>query len=157
MKPSKCQLIVKKKRRENAIKVFEGLNITMRDGFRVLGSVIGRPSACDKYKASQIEKTTTLTKKFSKTAKTSPRNAHSCYTKAVQNKLSFLTRRTPVAFKNMDEIEKNVEQQLFPSITGKNHINDKDRSIFALPLRMGELELLGNTDFSRNYEVTSHL
>ena len=52
----------------------------------------------------------------------------------------------------MDEIEKNVRQPLLPSITGKNHITDEDRNLFALPLRMGGLDLLSNTDFSRNYE-----
>ena len=51
----------------------------------------------------------------------------------------------------MNEIEKNVRKQLLPSITGKNHITDEDRNLFALPLRMGGLDL-NNMDFSRNYE-----
>ena len=142
----------KKNRRDSAIKVFEGTNITIVDGFRVLGSVIGTPSACDKYMESEIEKRATLTEKFSKISKTSPQNAYSCYTKGVQNKLSFLTRTTPQAFKKMDEIEKKVRHQLLPSITSKNHITDEDRNLFALTLRMGGLDLLSNTDFSRNYE-----
>ena len=114
--------------------------------------VIEIPSACDKYIESEIEKTATLTEKLSKIAKRSPQNAYYCYTKGDQNKLSFLTRTTPEAFKKMDEIEKNVRQQLLPCDTGKNHITDKDRNLFALPLRMGELDLLSNTDFSKNYE-----
>ena len=52
----------------------------------------------------------------------------------------------------MAEIEKNVRQQLLPSITGKNHLTDEDRRFFALPLRMGGIDLLSNTDFSKNYE-----
>ena len=108
VKPSKCQLIVKENLRDSAIKVFKGTNITMVDGFRALGSVIGAPSACDKYMESEIENTATLTEKLSKIAKTSPQNAYSCYTKGVQNKLSFLTRTTQQAFKKMDENEKNV-------------------------------------------------
>ena len=51
----------------------------------------------------------------------------------------------------MDAIEKKVRQQLLPGFPGKNHITDKDRSLFALPLRMGELDLLSNTDFPSNY------
>ena len=39
----------------------------------------------------------------------------------------------------MDKIEKNLRQQLLPSVTGENHITDADRSFFALPLRMGGL------------------
>ena len=138
VKPSKCQLIVKENRRDIAIKVFEGINITMVDDFRVLGSVIGTPSACNKYIESEIEKTATLTEKFSKIANTSPQHACSCYTKGVQNKLSFLNRTTPEAFKKKDENEKNVrQQQLLPSTTGNNHLTDEDHYLFALPLRMG--------------------
>ena len=95
----------KKKRRESAIKLFEGSNITMVDGFRVLGLVLGTPSACDNMEI-KIEKTTTLTENLSKIAKTSPKNAYSCYTKGIQSKLSFVTRNTPKAFKKMDEIKK---------------------------------------------------
>ena len=152
VKPSKCQLIERENCHESAIKVIEGTNITMVDDFRVLGLVIGTPSACDKYIKSEIEKTATLIEKFSKITKASPQNAYSCYTKGVQNKLNFLTRKTPEAFKKMDENEKNVRQQLIPSITGKNHITDEDRNLFALPLRMGGLDLLSNRDFSKNYE-----
>ena len=137
VKRFKCQLIVKENRRDSAIKVFEGINFTMVDNFRVLGSVIGTPSACDKNMESEIEKTATLTEKFSKIANTSPQYACSCYTKGDQNKFSFLNRTTPEAFKKKDEIEKNVRQQLLPSITGKNHLTDEDHNLFALPLRMG--------------------
>ena len=152
MKPSKCQLKVKENRRESAIKLFEGTNITIVDGFRVLGSVIGTQPACNNFMESEIEKTATLTEKLSKIAKKSPQNAYSCYTKGAQNKLSFLTSTTPEAFKKTDENKKNVRQQLLPSITGKSRITDEDRSLFALPLRMGGLDFLSIADFSRNYE-----
>ena len=134
VKPSKCRLILKENRRDSAIKIFEGTNITMVDGLRVLGSVIGTLSACDKYMESEIEKTATLTETVPKTAKTSPQNACSYYTKGVQNKLSFLKRTFLEAFKKMDEFEKNKSQQLLPSITGENHITDDDCNLFALPL-----------------------
>ena len=147
-----CQLIAEKKRPESAIKEFEGTNITMVDGFRVLGSVMGTPSARKKYMEGENEKTTTLTEKLSKIAKTLPQTAYSCYTEGVRKKLSLLSRTTPEAYRKMDEIEKNIRQQLLPSIAGKNDITDEDRSFFALTLRMGGLELLSDTDFSRNYE-----
>ena len=91
----KCQLIVKENVVKSPYKLFEGTNITMADGFNVLGSVIGTSSACDKYMESEVEKTTTLTEQLSKIAKTSRPNAYPCYTKGVQNKLRFLTRTTP--------------------------------------------------------------
>ena len=60
----KWQLKVKENRRESAIEVFEGTNFTLEDDFGVLGLVIGTPSACDIYNESEIEKTTSLTKRF---------------------------------------------------------------------------------------------
>ena len=76
VKPSKCQLIEKDNRRDSAIKVFDGTNITIVDGFRVFGLVIGTQSACDKYLESETETTATLAENLSKTAKTSPQNAY---------------------------------------------------------------------------------
>ena len=67
---------------------------------------------------SEIEKPSALTEKLSKIAKTSQQNAYSCYTKGNENKLSFLTRTTPEAVNKMDEMEKNVRQQLVSSIKG---------------------------------------
>ena len=81
VKPFKSQLIVKENYHDSAIKVFGGTNIPIVDGFRVLESVIGAPLARDKNMESDIEKTATLIKKLSKTAKTTPQNAYSYYTK----------------------------------------------------------------------------
>ena len=60
VKTSKCQHIVKENRRHSAKKVFEGTNITMVDGYRVLGLVIGTPSACHSYMKNEIERRATL-------------------------------------------------------------------------------------------------
>ena len=87
--------MVKENCRESAKKVLEGTNFAMVYSFRVFGLVIGTPLACKKYMESEIEKTTTQTEKLSYIAKTSLKNAYSCYTNVVQNKLSFLTRTSP--------------------------------------------------------------
>ena len=73
VEPSKYQLVVKENCRKSALKVLEDKTNTMVDDFRVLGAVIGTPSAsCDKNKEKGIKKTTTLNKKLSKIAKSSP-------------------------------------------------------------------------------------
>ena len=136
MNPFKCQLIVKANRQESAINVFEGTNFTMVDGFRVSGSVIGTPSACNKYMEREIEKTTILNEKLPKIAKTSSQNEYSYYRKGDQNKLDFLTRKLLKAYKKRDEFEENARQQLLLSISGKKQITDEDRSLFALSLRI---------------------
>ena len=87
VKPSKCQFIEKENCRESAIEVFETTKITMIDSLRVLGSVIGSPSACDNFIEIKIEKTTNLTKKPFKKTESSPQNACSCYTKKNSKKI----------------------------------------------------------------------
>ena len=151
VKPFNCQLLVKENRRESAFELFKGTSITRVDGFRVLELVIGTPSACNNYMESEIEKTTTLSKRLSKIAETYHKMRNPV-TQMSLKKLSFLIKTTPEAFEKMHEIEKNVRKQLLPKITGKNYITDEDRSLFALPKRMGRLDFLSNTDFFRNYE-----
>ena len=46
--------------------MFEGTNITMVDGFRVLGMSIGTPSACDKYMESELKRQVPQLKSFPK-------------------------------------------------------------------------------------------
>ena len=48
----------------------------------------------------------------------------------------------------MDEFEKNVREQLLASITGKGHVTNEDRSLLALPPRMGGLDSLVTRTFS---------
>ena len=60
----------------------------MVDGFRVLGSVIGTPLACDKYMEIEIGKTATLSEKLSKITKTLPQNAYSSYIIKIEFKIN---------------------------------------------------------------------
>ena len=86
VKPSKSRLILKENCRESAIKVFNGANITKVDNFRVLGLVLGLPSACNKYIENKIEKTATPTETFSKKK---PEHLHKMGTPATQTELKI--------------------------------------------------------------------
>ena len=54
----------------------------------------------------------------------------------------------------MDDSEKNVRQQFFPSNTGKTYKTDEDRSLNVRPLQMWVSEFFINTEFSSNYELS---
>ena len=73
----------------------------MLDDFRILGWVIGTPSACKKNIESETEKTTTLTKKLFKLAKTSLKKIVLLLHKGVQHRFNFLTRTPPGAYKKV--------------------------------------------------------
>ena len=129
VKASKCQLIVKDEKLGEAQKIFANTGITIKAGARVLGSVIGTESECKKQN-KQIK----ILKKLTKIAKTSPQNVNGCYTKGVQEKLSFLARTTPNTMENLEICENIIKEQLLPNLVGKDTLNPQFREISSLPL-----------------------
>ena len=62
---------------------------------RVLDFVIESETECKIFLETQLEGDKKRLKKLGKIAKTSPQKVYSCYTKGVQEKLTFLARTTP--------------------------------------------------------------
>ena len=99
VKASNCQLIVKDEKLGEAQKIFANTGITIKAGARVLGSVIGTESECKISLEFQQNEQIKVLKKLTKIAKTSHQNVYACYTKGVQEKLSFLARTTKTLWK----------------------------------------------------------
>ena len=112
VKASKCQLIVKDEKHSEAQKIFANTGISIKAGARVLGSVIGTESECKKLLEFQQNEQIKILKKLTKIAKTSPQNVHACYTKGVQEYLSFLNRTTPNTMENSKICENIIKEQL---------------------------------------------
>ena len=72
---------------------------------------------------------------------------YSCYTKGVQEKLSFLARPTPNATENMQASNKILQDKLIPSLIGKDNISHQLRDIASLPLKMGGLNIKLPSDY----------
>ena len=141
MKASKCQLIVKDEKLGEAQKVFANTGITIKAGARVLGSVIETESECKKFLEFQQNEQIKILKKLTKIAKTSPQNVYACYTKGVQEKLSFFARTTPNTMENLEICENIIKEQLLPNLVGKDTLNPQFREISSLPLKMGGLNI----------------
>ena len=123
VKASKCQLIVKDEKHGEAQKIFANTGITIKAGARVLGSVIGTESECKKFLEFQQNEQIKILKKLTKIAKTSPQNVYACYSKGVQEKLSFLARTTPNTMENLEICENIIKEQLLPNLVGKDTLN----------------------------------
>ena len=76
-----------------------------------------------------------------KIAKTSPQNVYACYTKGVQEKLSFLARTTPKFKENLEICENIIKELILPILVGKDTSNPQFREISSLPLKMGGLNI----------------
>ena len=141
VKASKCQLIVKDQKLGEAEKIFENTGITIKAVARVLGSVIVTESECKKLLEFQQNEQIKILKKSTKIAKTSSQNVYACYTKGVQEKLSFLTRTAPYTMEKLEICEKTIQEQLIPNLIGKDTLNPQFREISSLPLKMGGLNI----------------
>ena len=107
----------------------------------MLGSVIGTESECKKFLEYQQNEQIIILIKLTKIAKTSPQNVYDCYTKGVQEKLSFLTRTKPNTTENLEICEKIIKEQLIPNLDGKDTLNPQFREISSLPIKMGGLNI----------------
>ena len=141
VKASKCQLIVKDEKYNEAIKKFKNNEIEMKKGVRVLGSVIGPETETKTFLETRLEKHNKILKKLGKIAKTSPQNVYSCYTKGLQENLSFLARTNPIITENMYACEKMLQENHFPNLIGKDNISHQFRDIASLPLKLGGLNI----------------
>ena len=123
VKATKCQLILKDEKYNEAIKIFKNTEIEMKKGVRVLDSVIEFETECETFLETQSEELNKIPKKLGKIAKPSPQNVYSCYTKGLQEKLSFLAGTTPNTTENTQACEKLLQENLIPilerSISGK--------------------------------------
>ena len=143
---TKCNIITKTENMKQAQSLFNKEDVEIVDGHRVLGSVIGSEAACDTFRSQKQSEYNQIVEKLSKHAKVSPQNVFHCYTKGLQNKVTFLSRTTPNFIGNLEETERKIKENLIPAITGKNDITDEERSLFSLPVRDGGLNIVHPQD-----------
>ena len=141
--------------------LFENLDVELVDGHRVLGSVIGSSSACEKFKVEKATELSTLLNKLATHAKKSPQNVYHALTKGVQHKLTFLSRTAPNLTDVFENSETNICEKLIPNMTGHNPPSTPVRELLALPLRNGELNIMTPDDRKNDLlwfkEVSHHL
>ena len=148
---TKCHLVTKTDHKKEAMTLFENLDVELVDGHRVLGSVIGSSSACEKFKVGEATEFSTLLNKLATHAKKSPQNVYHALTKGVQHKLTFLSRTTPNLTDVFENSETIIREKLIPNMTGQNPPSSPMRELLALPLRNGGLNILLTIE-----QMTSH-
>ena len=158
---TKCHLVTKTDHKKVAMTLFENLDVELVDGHRVLGSVIGSSSACEKFKVEKANEFSTLLNKLATHAKKSPQNVYHALTKGVQHKLTFLSRTTPNLTDVFENSETIIREKLIPNMTGQNPPSSPIRELLALPLRNGGLNIMTpddrTNDLTWSKEVSQHL
>ena len=121
--PPVCLLIIKPGGKRQASAEFAGTNVEIKQGARVLGSVIGSSEASKTFlKEAEIKNTKSLDR-LGHFALTSPQNSYACLTKGVQRKLNFLSRTTPSMDRVLDKVVERLGR-VIPNIVGQEYIQE---------------------------------
>ena len=79
--------------------------------------------------------------KLSEIADSQPHAVYAAMTHGFTSKMSYLTRTTPNIGELLTSLEQAIRSRLIPKLTGRETPNDPERRLFALPTRLGGLNL----------------
>ena len=140
VKPSKYHLIVKEASLSRATTIFHGTSINLKDGSRVLGSVIGS----ERFSKHETEdsKHEIVSTSYDITTERLILSDKSC-----PRKIVFHVQNDTKCLAKLSE----RSQIVIPAIVGQPTISDEDRALFSLPLKMGGLNIRKRTGRSEHY------
>ena len=150
--PRKSWLIVKPQYQDEAKSLFPDVNITT-EGQRYLGSFIGTEEGKRQFVKNEVQKWAEEISTIADIGRTEPQLAYSAYTVGISKRWSYLLRTTPDIADLLEPIKETITRDLLPAITGQAVINEKLRSLFALPARFGGLGIQNPIDVS-DHEYT---
>ncbi len=136
--PSKTWLVTKEKYHCSGTSTFTGtgVNITPQ-GRPYLGAAIGSSDYVKRHVESKVTSWVSTIHNLTAIAKSQPQAAYSALTHGLSSKLSYLSRTMPDTshlFKPLDDI---LYSNFIPALTGRPAPSDVERSMFALPARLG--------------------
>ena len=85
---------------------------------------------------------------LSQFADSQPHAAYSALTHGLYSKWNYLARTTPDIENLLSPIEDAIRMKILPKLTGREAPNDLERCLFALPTRVGGLNLIDPAAFS---------
>ena len=138
--PTKTVLIVKDPENlQRAKDLFQDVGITVTaEGDRHLGAAIGTQEFKENYVKKKVESWCRDVDELSQIAVEDPQVAYSAYTKGLAHRWKFVQRTISDIGHIFEPLESKIKQLFIPNLIGRQ-ISDKERALFALPLRFGGL------------------
>lgn len=116
------------------------VNITT-EGRPMLGSPIGKPEFTSNFVKGKVTKWVAEIERLSEIADSQPHAAYGAITHGLAGKWTHLSRTTPGINQHLLPLEKSIRTTLLPKLTGREPPNDLERDLFALPARLGGLNI----------------
>ena len=157
-KPSKCILLAKPDRVEQALKVFKGTGIDVQiegskdsgveiitTGTRHLGAAVGTEDFKHGYVKKKVEAWIACVRAFSNIATSEPHAIYATYTHCLQSQWTFLCRTMPGVSELLQPLEDVIRQEFIPSLL-RREVNDMERDLLSLPARLGGMGITKPTE-----------
>ena len=142
---TKTILIVKEEHKHKAMEIFGSTGVTITtEGERHMGAVIGSPDFKTKYVQKKVSKWIEDVETLAEIAKDEPQAAYSSFTKAISHRWTYVQQTIPNIAHLFEPLEKVIHEKLIPSIIGRT-INDVERRILALPVKLGGMGIYNPT------------
>ena len=105
------------------------------------GEQYDEPSAIDNYVTSKVKAWSQSLKTLSSFAVTQPHASYAVFTHGFSNLWTFISRTTPDISNLLLPRDKIITDSLIPNLTGRLAPNHNDLPVFALPARLGGLNI----------------
>ena len=140
--PLKTWLVVKEEHLNLARTIFHNTDIQLTvEGRPLLGSAIGTKTYLDNYVTSKVKAWSQSLKTLSSFAVTQPHASYAVFTHGFSNLWTFISRTTPDISNLLLPLDKIITDSLIPNLTGRLAPNHNDLAVFALPARLGGLNI----------------
>ncbi len=146
--PKKTVLIVKEEHLSAAEEIFRGSGVTISStGARHMGAWAGSEAHKEIYVSEKVSKWVKDVEELARLAKDEPQAAYTCFTKAVSHRWTYVQRTIPNINHLFEPLEEVIREKLIPALVGRK-INDIEREIFSLPVRLGGMNILNPVETS---------
>lgn len=142
----KCWLVVKPEKEGHAKEMFAGtgINITT-EGRKHLGAALGSRSYLEQYVGSKVEEWVKEVTRLAEFARSQPQASYAAFTFGLRHRWTYFMRTLPDIENLLQPLEHAISDVLIPSLIERN-CSEEERSLVALPVRMGGLGLINPSD-----------
>lgn len=138
--PSKTWLVTKDGLCDTANSIFASTGVKVTpDGRPYLGAAIGSPEYISSYVESKVTEWVATLHRLAEIASTQPHAAFCALTRGLMSKWSYLSRTIPDIGPLLRPLDDVISLAIIPALTGRPPPGELERSLLALPARMGGL------------------
>lgn len=152
----KTWLVVKPDLLLSATEIFHGtgVNVTAQ-GRRHLGAALGTRTFVEEYVLKQVDEWVAQLHRLSAIAECHPHAAYSAFVHGIRSRWLYLARTTPDISDLFTPLETALRTQFIPALTGRDAPSELERTLLALPARLGGLGIVNPVEAATDEHQSS--